>query len=171
MSESKTPTPEPVTGAQLRADLEQSRWCATQLEEQRDAYKAEAERLRVEQATVFAALRDALGASPTTLGQATAQAVKAIAERDAAREQLAGRATVTEYGVLAWSKARGEHHVDPCDDYASAVSFLQWTRRKVDAGALLVSRPVAAPGPVGKWRAVSPDDAAVALETAKAVAQ
>jgi hypothetical protein len=76
--------------------------------------------------------------------------------------------TVTEYGVLAWSKHLGKHHVDACDDYESALSTLDWTRRKVDAGALLVSRPVAVPGPVGKWRALSPDDAAVAFETAKA---
>ena len=79
--------------------------------------------------------------------------------------------TVTEYGVLAWSKHLGKHHVDACDDYATALSTLRITWRKVDAGAQLMSRQVAAPGPVGEWRAVSPDDAAVAFETAKAGAQ
>lgn len=91
MSESKTPTPasEPVTDGRLRADLEQSRWCAKQLKEQRDAYKDEVERLRVEQAAVVTALGRALGTSPATLGQAAGQAVKAIAERDTAREKAA----------------------------------------------------------------------------------
>ena len=132
---------------------------------------AEIERLRVEQAAVVAALRDALGASPATLGQAAAQAVKAIAERDRLAGLLTGKATVTEYGVHFWSRMYGKHHVDDCRSLADALSLITLIRRKVDAGALLVSRQVPAPGPVGEWRAVSPDDAAVAFETAKAVAQ
>ena len=89
----------------------------------------------------------------------------------AVRELLAHTtpaATVTEYGVKAYSKHLGKRHVDPCDDYETALSTLQWTRKKVDAWAQLVSRQMPAPGPVGEWRAVSPDDAAVAFETAKA---
>lgn len=58
-----------------------------------DKLKDEVERLRTEQAAVFAALRDALGTSPATLGQAATQAITALqqtkAERDAAREQAA----------------------------------------------------------------------------------
>ncbi|MGI5414292.1 hypothetical protein [Actinomadura luteofluorescens] len=84
---------------------------------------------------------------------------------------LAAKGTVTEYGVLAWSKHLGEHHVDACDDYESALSTLRIMWRKVDAGAQLVSRQVPAPGPVGKWLPVSPDDAAAALETVKAAAR
>jgi hypothetical protein len=112
------------------------------------------------------------GMSPAGTFEATARAVDGVATVYA---RFIGEAvldaTVTEYGVLAWSKHLEKHHVDACDDYESALSTLDWTRRKVDAGALLVSRPVAAPGPVGEWRAVSPDDAAVAFETAKAGAQ
>ena len=83
-------------------------------------------------------------------------------------EKLAAQGTVTEYGVLAWSKHLGKRHVDACDDYATALSTLRTMWRKVDAGAQLVSRQVPAPGPVGKWLPVSPDDAAAALETAMA---
>ena len=174
---------------QLRADLEQCRSmlrqsertavdlkgqveCQRGLDEQllagleRD--EAQVERLRVEQAAVFAALRDALGTSPASFGQAAAQAVKAIAERDRLAGLLTGKATVTEYGVHFWSRMYGKHHVDDCRSLADALSLITLIRRKVDAGALLVSRQVPAPGPVGEWRAVSPDDAAVAFETAKA---
>ena len=83
-------------------------------------------------------------------------------------ELTEGRGTVTEYGVKAFSKHLGEHHVDACDDLESALSTLRLTQKRIDAWALLVSRQVPAPGPVGEWRAVSPDDAAVAFETAKA---
>ena len=50
--------------------------------------RAEVERLRTEQAAVFAALRDALGTSPATLGQAAVHAVKAIEERDTEIKRL-----------------------------------------------------------------------------------
>ena len=89
-------------------------------------------------------------------------------ERDRLAGLLTGQATVTEYGVHFWSRMYGKHHVDDCRSLADALSLITLIRRKVDAGALLVSRQVPAPGPVGEWRAVSPDDAAVAFETAKA---
>lgn len=81
------------------------------------------------------------------------------------------QATVTEYGVHFWSRRYGRHHVDECRSLPDALSLIALIRRRFDAGALLVSRQVPVPGPVGKWRALSPDDAAVAFETAKAVAQ
>ena len=86
-------------------------------------------------------------------------------------EVPASQPTVTEYGVKAFSRHLGEHHVDACDDLESALSTLRLTQKRIDAWALLVSRQVPAPGPVGEWRAVSPDDAAVAFETAKAGAR
>lgn len=74
--------------------------------------------------------------------------------------------TVTEYGVLSWSKTLG-HHVDECGDLHTALSTLTWVRHNTDASALLVARPVSVPVPAGEWRAVSPDDAVAALEASR----
>jgi hypothetical protein len=60
---------------------------------------AEVERLSVEQAAVFAALREVLGTEPATLGQAAAQAITALTD---ARAELAEirRRDETTGGVL-----------------------------------------------------------------------
>ncbi|MGI5414293.1 hypothetical protein [Actinomadura luteofluorescens] len=78
------------------------------------ATQVEADRniLRTEQAAVFAALRDALGTSPATVGQAAVQAVKAIEERDTARALLAEAAAEVIRKVIA------DLEITPCSFWA-----------------------------------------------------
>lgn len=75
-------------------------------------------------------------------------------------------ATVTEYGVLSWSKKTHSHVVDPCRDIHEALSTLAMTRRKYDVGAQLMVRTVPVAPPPGEWRAISAKDAAAKLKAA-----
>ncbi|WP_329521224.1 hypothetical protein [Spirillospora sp. NBC_01491] len=76
--------------------------------------------------------------------------------------------TVTEYGVMSWSRTFGRHHVDECRDWHEAQSVLRNTRRRLDASAQLMSRQVPVPAVPGPWVPVSPEDMVVALEESHA---
>ena len=96
----------------LRAELAAVVGENNRLADAATALEADRNILRTEQAVVFAALRDALGTSPATVGQAAVHAVKAIEERDTARALLAEAAAEVIRKVIA------DLEITPCSFWA-----------------------------------------------------